>query len=376
MSTLLDGHDVLLVVGAGGVGKTTIAATLGLRSAMRGESTLVCTIDPAKRLANALGLQTFANAETRVGDEIFARAGLAPGAPLYAMMLDMKHTWDALVERHAPPDKRDAILRNRFYQALSGRLAGSQEYIAMEKLWELSTRRRTQRIVLDTPPAAHALDFLDAPNRLLDFLDNDAAKWLLAPALQAGRVGLSFLSWGGGYLAKTLSRFTGAETLQQLTDFMLAMSGMNEGFRERAHQTRALLQAPTTAFVVVTAPMPERLSEAIAFHTTLRQNKLHVAAVVCNRVQPPVAPELWAAAARLPDALRAPVEATLGENERLATRDAKAVAMLRTACAPTPVIEVPLFERDVHDLAGMWDTSRHLFGEAGSSGQDARRPGR
>src|SRR5262249_45224610 len=159
----------------------------------------------------------------------------------HAMMLDMKQTWDELIERQAPPDKRSRILNNRFYQSLSTALAGSQEYIAMEKLWQLRSQRDYGVIVLDTPPTPHALAFLDAPNRILDFLENEAAKWLLTPALAAGKVGLQLFNLGGSYVAKTISKLTGTETLQELSNFMLAMSGLNQGFRERAHDVKQLL---------------------------------------------------------------------------------------------------------------------------------------
>lgn len=360
----LASSDVLVTVGSGGVGKTTVAATIALRAAMEGQGSLVCTIDPARRLANALGLTALGNTETLIADETFARAGLAAGAPMRAMMLDMKRTWDELIERRAPADKRDKILNNRFYQSLSSALAGSQEYVAMEKLWELRTQRDYPLIVLDTPPTAHALDFLDAPNRILDFLDNDAAKWLLTPALAAGKIGLKLFNLGGSYVAKTIARFTGTETLQQLAEFMLAMSGMNEGFRERAHETRALLEAGSTSFLLVTGPMPDRLDEAVYFHTLLQQNKMRVAAIVVNRVHAPVPDELWSEVARLPPPLQRKYEETLKENDHLARQDARGIARLREACGPTPLVLVPRFELDVHDLKGLYETSRWLWGDA------------
>jgi anion-transporting ArsA/GET3 family ATPase len=359
----LASSDVLITVGSGGVGKTTVAATLALRAAMEGQGSLVCTIDPARRLANALGLQALGNAETLIAPETFAKAGLAPLAPMRAMMLDMKRTWDELIERRAPPDKREKILGNRFYQALSTALAGSQEYVAMEKLWELRTQRDYPLIVLDTPPTAHALDFLDAPNRILDFLDNEAARWLLTPALAAGKFGLKLFNLGGSYAAKTLARFTGTETLQQLADFMLNISGMNEGFRERAHQTRALLEAQSTSFVLVTGPMPERLDEAIYFHTLLLQNKMRVAAIVVNRVHAPVHDALWSEVAGVPSPLRQRLEDTLKENDHLARQDARGIARLKESCPETPLVLVPRFERDVHDIASLYDTSHWLWGD-------------
>lgn len=356
--------NVLVCVGSGGVGKTTVAAALALRAAVEGKGSLVCTIDPARRLANAMGLTELGNAELRIADPILAKAsGQAPRAPMHAMMLDMKRAWDELIEQRAPPDKRDKILGNRFYQSLSSALAGSQEYIAMEKLCELRNQRGYPLIVLDTPPTAHALDFLDAPNRVLDFLDNDAAKWLLTPALAAGKIGLKLFNLGSSYVAKTISKFTGVETLQELANFMLHMSSMYEGFRERAHQTRALLEAESTSFVLVTGAMAERLDEAVFFHTTLMQNHLRIAAVVVNRVHPVVPDILWTQAARLPDALRKRVETTLTENEHLAAQDARGVARLAELCAPTPLVIIPRFELDVHDLSSLWNTSRFLFGE-------------
>lgn len=359
----LRGSNVLITVGSGGVGKTTLAASIALRAAMEGQGSLVCTIDPARRLANSLGLEALGNAETEIARGTFEKAGLAPRAPMRAMMLDMKRTWDELIMRHAPPDKRDKILHNRFYQSLSTALAGSQEYVAMEKLWELRTQRDYPLIVLDTPPTAHALDFLDAPNRILDFLDNDAAKWLLTPALAAGKFGLRLFNLGGSYVAKTIARFTGTETLQQLADFMLNISGMNEGFRERAHQTRALLEADTTSFLLVTGPMPERLDEAIYFHTLLQQNKMRVAAIAVNRIHTPVPDALWEEVARLPAPLQQQLEQTLKENDYLARQDARGIERLREACGDTPMVLIPRFELDVHDLASLYETSKWLWGE-------------
>lgn len=363
ISEALRTSDVVVTVGSGGVGKTTVAAAIALRAAMEGKGSLVCTIDPARRLANALGLSALGNAETQITSETFAAAGLTVRAPMRAMMLDMKRTWDDLIERYAPADKREKIFSNRFYQSLSSALAGSQEYVAMEKLWELRTQRDYPVIVLDTPPTAHALDFLDAPNRILDFLDNDASKWLLTPALAAGKFGLKLFNLGGSYVAKTISRFTGTETLQQLADFMLNISGMNEGFKQRAHQTRALLEAPTTSFVLVTGPMPERLDEAIYFHTLLQQNKMKIAALVVNRVHAPVPPSLWDEVARLPPDLQRKYQDTLKENDHLARQDARGIERLREACGGTPMVLVPRFELDVHDLKGLFTTSEWLWGD-------------
>jgi anion-transporting ArsA/GET3 family ATPase len=363
LAQALRDDEVIVCVGSGGVGKTTISAALALRAAIEGRRSLVCTIDPAKRLANALGLEALGNTESRISDERLAAAGLTASAPMHAMMLDMKRSWDELVEQRAPPDRRERIMKNRFYQALSSALAGSQEYIAMEKLWQLHNERDYDLVVLDTPPTAHALDFLDAPNRVLDFLDNEAAKWLLTPALAAGKFGLRVFNLGGSFVARQIAKLTGTETLQDLADFMLAMSGLNEGFKERALQTKAMLAAETTTFALVTGTALDRLDEAIAFHTLLRQNHMSIAAVVVNRVHVASAPGAWHEAAQLPLPLRAKVEKTLEENDLRAASDARCIARLREQCAPTPLIQVPRFEVDVHDLASLWRTGRYLFGE-------------
>ncbi|MBF5044704.1 ArsA family ATPase [Aggregicoccus sp. 17bor-14] len=354
----------LICVGSGGVGKTTVAATLALRAAVDGRSAIVCTIDPAKRLANSLGVSALGNTQARIPESALRAAGLQPRAALYAMMLDMKQTWDDLITRFAPADKRERILSNRFYQSLSGALAGSQEYIAMEKLWELRSGSDFELVVLDTPPTAHALDFLDAPNRVLDFLDNEAAKWLLTPALAAGKLGLSLFNLGGSYVAKTLARFTGTETLQELSAFMLAISSMNEGFRERARGVRSLLESPQTGFVLVTAPAAERLDEAIHFHKLLRQNRMDLVAIVVNRVHPLPPPALWDEAQELVPARRDKVLRTLEELKVLAEQDAAGIAQLSQACPGTPLVQVPRFDVDVHDVDALWRTGRFLLGEA------------
>ncbi len=363
LTPALEKKRVLVCVGSGGVGKTTISATLALRAAVDGRSSLVCTIDPAKRLANSLGLRALGNVEAQVPASVLEPLGVKPKGKLHAMMLDMKATWDDLITKYAPPDKRERILANRFYQSLSSALAGSQEYIAMEKLWELRTKRDYELIVLDTPPTAHALDFLEAPNRVLDFLDNEAAKWLLTPALAAGKLGLSLFSLGSSYVAKTISKFTGTETLQELAGFMMAIAPMNESFRERARGVRELLEAESTGFVLVTSPGRERLDEVTHFHRLLKQNRMEVVALVVNRVHPMPGPELWEEAKGVIPSRRAKVEETLRELTLMAEQDLRGIAELRAATPGTPIIQVPRFELDVHDVAALWRTGRYLMGD-------------
>ena len=361
----LAGRRVAVCVGPGGVGKTTVAAALGLAGAVDGARVLVCTIDPARRLANALGLSALGNVESRVPDHKFAEAGLHPRGALYAMMLDVKRTWDDLVTRHAPdPARRDRILRNRLYQQMSSVLAGSQEYMAMEKLYELATDRDYDVIVLDTPPTAHALDFLDAPDRILDFLGNETARALLAPAAAAGKLGLRLAQLGGGYIAKTLARFTGQAVLADLGDFLQSFQGMYEGFKERAAEVHALFSRPEVGFVLVTSPSPVAIEEVLAFHERLHAESMPIAGAVANRVTP----DLWGGNGPLPTAqalvralggaakrdagLADRLAATLAEHQALAVAERQALGRLFAAVEAARVV-VPRLETDVHDLAGL-----------------------
>jgi anion-transporting ArsA/GET3 family ATPase len=368
LSQSLASRRVLVCVGAGGVGKTSVAAALGLARAMDGGKVLVCTIDPARRLANALGLAALGNAETRVPEEAFAAAGLRPRGQLFAMMLDVKRTWDDLVTRHAPTaERRDRILRNRLYQQMSAALAGSQEYMATEKLYELATSRDYDLIVLDTPPTAHALDFLDAPDRLLDFLGDDQAPLLLSPA-RGARIGFRLAQLGGSLLVKTLARFTGLDMLRDLGDFLASFQGMYEGFKERAAAVHELLARPSTGFVLVASPTGRAVAEAGSLHVRLVSEGMPVAGVIVNRVTAP----LWPTGRPLPD--EAELSAALGagdaelspalalaldENERMAASDAAAAAPL-LAVAPHAV--VPRLPEDVHDLTGLAALAERLRG--------------
>jgi anion-transporting ArsA/GET3 family ATPase len=359
----LAGRRFAVCVGPGGVGKTTVAAGIGLGAALDGARVLVCTIDPARRLANALGLSSLGNVESRVPDHKFAEAGLRPKGALFAMMLDVKRTWDDLVTRHAPDSaRRERILRNRLYQQMSAALAGSQEYMAMEKLYELATDRDYDVVVLDTPPTAHALDFLDAPDRILDFLGNDTARAMLAPAAAAGKFGLRLAQLGGGYIAKTLARFTGQAVLSDLGDFLQSFQGMYEGFKERAAEVRALLARPTVGFVLVTSPSPVAIDEVLALHERLHAESMPIAGFVANRVTP----DLWPGGP-LPDAralaralgganrdlaLAGRLATTLAEHQALAAAERRALDRLFRAI-DAPSVVVPRLEVDVHDLAGL-----------------------
>ncbi len=365
---------IVVCVGSGGVGKTTLAATIGVRAALEGRRALVVTIDPARRLANSLGLDRLGNVETRIAEDRFERAGLAPRGELWAMMLDVKRTSDELISRTAPSrEQAETIFQNRFYQTFSTVLAGSQEYMAMEKLAELHERGQFDLIVLDTPPTAHALDFLEAPNKLIDVCGSDALKWLASPALAAGKIGMRALGFGSGYLVRQLSKFTGLETLQALAEFLLSMRGMYDAFKERAISVKALLTSDETRFVLVTAPSPPTMDEARYFLGVLRQYEIPVGAVVVNRVHPDWdaavgAEHLTARALRgyFPDSLAGRLAETLEEQRALAASDRRQVAALRDWLEGEAVLRVvPGFGEDIHDLSGLASMAGYLFDRRG-----------
>src|SRR5262249_20010774 len=276
----LEGRTVICCVGSGGVGKTTISAALALKAAMDGKRALVLTIDPARRLANSLGLRSLGNQETRIDAAHFAQANLSPRGEMWAMMLDLKRTWDDLVQRSArTAEQAQSILGNKIYQTLSTAMAGSLEYMAMEKVYELHASGRFDVLVLDTPPTSNALDFLHAPDRILDVLDNDAMRILLGPMLKASRIGLKLFALPAGLALRTLARFTGQDFLRDLAHFMVAFEGMYEGFKQRAAQVKRLLAGPETAFVLVTTPSPLSIEDALFFHRALQADGIATAAV-------------------------------------------------------------------------------------------------
>ncbi|MFF4540897.1 ArsA family ATPase [Streptomyces aureus] len=279
LDPLLDDPQTRIVVccGSGGVGKTTTAAALGLRAAERGRKVVVLTIDPARRLAQSMGIDSLDNTPRRV-------KGVEGSGELHAMMLDMKRTFDEVVEAHAEGDRAAAILNNPFYQSLSAGFAGTQEYMAMEKLGQLRARDEWDLIVVDTPPSRSALDFLDAPKRLGSFLDGRLIRLLTAPAKLGGRAGMKFLNVGMSMMTGTLGKLLGGQLLKDVQTFVAAMDTTFGGFRTRADATYKLLQAPGTAFLVVAAPERDALREAAYFVERLAAEKMPFAGLVLNRV--------------------------------------------------------------------------------------------
>src|SRR5258708_1410278 len=292
---LIDDRRTRIIVwcGAGGVGKTTPAAAVGLRGAERGRHVVVLTVDPARRLAQSMGLTSL---DTRPRPVTGVRTGgTQRSGSMHAMMLDMKRTFDEIVESHADPDRAAQILANPFYQSLSSSFAGTQEYMAMEKLGQLRRADEWDLIVVDTPPSRSALDFLDAPQRLGRFLDGRLIRLLVVPAKVGGRAYLKVLNAGFGMVTGVLSRVLGAQVLRDVQSFVSALDTMFGGFRERADSTYRLLRAPGTAFLVIAAPEPDALREASYFVERLAQEGMPLAGLILNRVHGSPAARLSAA---------------------------------------------------------------------------------
>ncbi|HEY7411829.1 MAG TPA: ArsA-related P-loop ATPase [Vicinamibacteria bacterium] len=348
---------ILVVGGAGGVGKTTTAAALGLRAAQLGRRVLVCTIDPSRRLATSLGLKTLGDQPRRLplGHEALGE--------MWAMTLDTKRTFDALVQRYAGTEEaRRRILDNRFYKGVSSALAGSHEYMAMEKLLELSADARFDLVVLDTPPTRHALDFLEAPGRMMGFLDTSVLRWFLRPYFVAGRLTLKVATRTGAMALALADRVLGLQFLQDLSEFFLAFDSMYDGFKQRAAQVHALLRGADAAFVVVAAPASHALTEALFFRRRLGEAGMPFAAFVVNRVHPDplkAARGEGGPAADLSPAFREALLRVCEEQRRLAEADRRALAaLLETGEA---VAVVPERESDVHDLRGLREVAEALL---------------
>ena len=355
-----DAH-VLVTTGAGGVGKTTTAAALGLAGAQAGRRVLVLTIDPARRLAQAMGLPELASTPQAVD------VGDAPGS-LEAMMLDMQSTFDALIDRHATtPERARAIKANRIYRTLSSSLSGTQEYMAMEKLHELHELGEHDLLVIDTPPTRSALDFLDAPQRMTSFLEGRLLNLLLKPAMATGKSYLRFVNAGATAFMRVAGKVTGMDLLEDLADFFGNFEGMYEGFKERADAVLRLLREPSSQFVVVAAPMPPPLREARFFVDRLQQEGLHLGGVVVNRVHPQVPGELeQPALAALAGELDPPARdavALLADLAGLAARERRDVDAALYGRRLPALVEVPLLSRDVHELTGLRVIAGHLTGD-------------
>ena len=356
LAAALEDKRILIVGGAGGVGKTTVAAALALRAALLGRRVLVCTIDPSRRLSTSLGLDRLSDRPRALS---LARLGPRQGGALWAMTLDTKRTFDGLVERHMPGEEaRRRVLQNRFYKQVSSAMTGSHEYMAMEKLLDLSGDPRFDLVVLDTPPTRHALDFLEAPERLLGFLDTSVLRYFLKPYFVAGRLTLKVATRTGALALKLADRFLGLQFLQDLSEFFLAFEGMYDGFKARAAQVHELLRGASAGFVVVAGPAATAMDEALYFHRRLREGRMPFVAFVVNRVHPDPASGAEARAdgrgrppALDPD-LAAGLLALFRDQQRVARRERRIAARL-PARTGEPTVVIPERDADVHDLRGL-----------------------
>jgi anion-transporting ArsA/GET3 family ATPase len=363
LGELVRDASIIVCSGSGGVGKTTTAATLALQAAKQRRRAVVVTIDPAKRLADALGLGGgLTNDPTRIDLGDAADDGRS-GGELWAMMLDTRTTFDELVHRHASDaEQAERILGNRFYRNISGALSGTQEYMAAEKLYELHQDERFDLVVVDTPPTRNALDFLEAPNRLTRFLDHRLYRLLLAPA----RSGLKVLNVAAQPVLRTIGKVVGTDTLSDAIAFFQAFDGMEAGFRERAAHVVELLHADETAYVLVASPRHDTIDEASFFAGTLHRSGLRVAALVVNRLHPRFGGTTAAEAKARVAAADEPGLASLWENLAelcvMADDEDAELGELFEAIGDAAVARVPLLAGDVHDLDGLHEMARHLFG--------------
>ncbi len=381
---LLDDPRTRIIVccGSGGVGKTTTAAALGLRAAERGRHVVVLTVDPARRLAQSMGLTSLDNTPRPVPRPDGHGEG---GGSLHAMMLDMKRTFDEIVEAHSDPDRAAQILANPFYQSLSSSFSGTQEYMAMEKLGQLRRADEWDLIVVDTPPSRSALDFLDAPQRLSRFLDGRLIRLLTAPTRVSSRAYLKVVNAWVGMATGAVTKVLGTQLLRDVQTFVAALDTMFGGFRERAEDTYRLLQTPGTAFLVIATPEPDALREASYFVERLSQDRMPLAGLILNRVHPSPAARLSAArslaaaealqasggnggngsrpsmpndaAADIAEGQRHPLAVTAlrlhAERMQLAVAERRLAQRFTAAHPGVPVARVPAQPEDVHDLAGL-----------------------
>jgi anion-transporting ArsA/GET3 family ATPase len=359
LDALIRDAEIIISCGSGGVGKTTTAAAIALRAAAQGRQVVVVTIDPARRLADALGL---GGGLTNEPAEVILDPPPLGAGQLWAMMLDPTRTFDDLVVEHSTsPERAERILANPFYRNVAGALSGTQEYMAAEKLYQLHLDRRFDLVVVDTPPTRNALDFLDAPATLTRFINHRLFRLMMLPA----RGGLRMLNIAAQPVLRSIGKVVGGDVLADAIAFFQAFEGMEAGFRDRADAVTSLLHSSVTSYVLVASPRHDTVDEALYFAGRLEDSQLSVAAVVVNRLHPRFgegdADAAASAAAAEHDADRAAMWRNLGELTRLADAEEAVIAPLVAASAAETIHRVPLLRDDVHTVAGLREIATHLF---------------
>jgi anion-transporting ArsA/GET3 family ATPase len=356
IKALLEERRLIVTCGSGGVGKTTTAAAMAVKACLMGKRVAVLTIDPARRLANSLGLKNLDNEAREVPLQAFQKFDLKPTGKLYAAMLDTKRTFDKIIERYAPSEEsKQAIFNNSLYQHLSNMIAGSQEYMAMEKIYDLYQNPDYDLLILDTPPTQHALDFLDAPQKMIQAVTDSMLKWFLKPSLFVGRTSLKLLEKGAKKIFKVFDKVAGFDFLQDLSTMLISTAGLLEGFKERAHEVEGLLREPKTA-------------EALYFHQKILEYKLPFAGFIVNRVH-----ENGGFSSHLTGILKALPRLHLSENEKkgleeilrsyatLVEQDKSQLKLLEEKIRDKKMLTlVPHLDSDVHDLGGLAELGGYL----------------
>jgi anion-transporting ArsA/GET3 family ATPase len=379
---IVEDRHIVVCCGTGGVGKTTVAAVFAVEGARRGRNAVVVTIDPAKRLANTLGLESLSNTAHRIERRRWDPAGEAPpSGRLSALMLDTKSTFDQLVATYAADDHQtERILDNRFYRNISTALSGTQEYMAMEKLYELHEQGGYDLIVVDTPPTRHALDFIDAPRRLTRLLDNRIFRLLMMPT----RAYLRVASAAVQRFLRTVSKVVGTEVIDDVVAFFRAFEGMEEGFRNRATSVLELLAEPSSSFVIVSSPRRDAVEEAAFFAERLAESDIPVEGLIVNRVHPAFGDEgvqglrarAETIAAKKTELARADGDgaasagrlaalyANLADFRQVAAQERRHVAGVKARAGRAAVAYVPFLSRDVYDFDALAEVGRYLFAAA------------
>lgn len=361
---------IIICGGSGGVGKTTIAAAIALHAAMVDRNVLVLTIDPAKRLANSLGIASLGNEEIPIPPEKIEDLGIKMKGRLFAMMLDSKRTIDSLIERYAPNKAIiESIFKNRFYQNISTALAGTDEYSAMERLYELKLKDKYDLIVLDTPPTKHALDFLDAPSRVVEFFGSGITRWFLRPYIKVGKAGIKTFQKGTETLFNVAQKLTGFSAVKDLLDLAVIFEGMFDGFEQRASKVQGILRDSDTTFILVTSPVINTIEETILFYKKLKElnipfggfiiNRVHENMIVGRDIDKRLDEVRCHLSAKLQDVFARLVKLSY-DFQVLADIDRQNISRLIELDPDIEVVKVPYFDTDIFDISGLLRINKYL----------------